>query len=47
VIILSIFAIAGGIIGQHVHAWFVSKGAEIAFGTIAEHLLFEIPVEEV
>jgi hypothetical protein len=46
VVILGTFAIAGGIAGHYVHAWFINKGAEIAFGTIAEHLLFEIPITE-
>lgn len=46
VIVLTSFAIAGGIAGQYIHAWFVSKTAELAFGTVVEHLLFEIPVLE-
>jgi len=46
VLILTVFAIAGAIIGQHIHAWYVSKTAELTFGTIAEHLLFEIPIAE-
>lgn len=47
VIILTLFVAAGYAAEHYLHIWFAGKGAELAFGTILEHTLFEVPIEEV
>ena len=47
VIILGVFGIVGYYIEHAFHVWYAGKGGEIAIGTVIEHILFEVPVEEV
>lgn len=46
IIVLAIFGMAGYFIEHHLHLWYAGKGGEVAFGTILEHTLFGVPVEE-
>jgi hypothetical protein len=46
VFILALFGAAGYTLEHYWHIWFAGKGGELAFGTVVEHLLFEVPVEE-
>ena len=44
--ILGGFVLAGYAAEHYLHLWFAGKGAELALGTILEHTLFEVPMEE-
>jgi len=46
IVVLVIFGAAGYAIEHYLHLWFAGKGGEIAFGTLLEHILFGVPVEE-
>ncbi len=46
VIILTAFGLVGVYTEHVLHLWFLGKGGELAIGTVIEHLLFEIPIEE-
>ena len=47
VIVLAVFGAAGYAAEHYLHIWFAGKGGEIMFGTIIEHILFGVPVEDV
>lgn len=46
VAILAVVSVAGYALEHYFHIWFAGKGGEIAFGTVIEHLFFEVPVVE-
>jgi len=46
VVVLALFGAAGYAAEHYLHLWFAGKGGEVMFGTILEHILFEVPVEE-
>lgn len=46
VIILSLFVLGGTALAHYLHLWFLDKGAELALGTLMEHLFFDVPMEE-